>query len=468
MPDLKHYLAVVLLTVLPGVILVTDRGPVADETVYVRYAWSLHQHGVYGLARDIAEIPEPSAQVAPGVPFYIAAFMKFDRAFADSIRCLIASNMNPDSCDTSFRNFKLLNLVYLALFMIMGWHLLRHITSSATIAHGAVFLILLSGAPWYYADHYLTETLYLPMAMGFYLVFARALHHGHRRSYIFAAGILGLLALIRPSFFYLFLILVCLLPVILCYRRRKTPMTGKLILGNTLIFAGVCVLILSPWLVRNYQALDRPAVTVGYGAYALSSRVSYNQMTNMEYLAAWIYWLPDFGDSLAEDIFGEEHTRRLDFGSADGFIADIRSRIREQASQATGARLGGHETGAVISPVTWLLREYVLGDPLTHIKVTLVLAWRGIFVEKYFGLLGLMAMCWALMGGLRNEQRDYFFTMTLPVVILVFFHAFLTASIPRYNLSLLLPMCYCLSIAANRFGHCLMTMRKHRYGTKLT
>ena len=93
------------------------------------------------------------------------------------------------------------------------------------------------------------------------------------------------------------------------------------------------------------------------------------------------------------------------------------------------------------------MKKYVFNDLFNHVKVTLVLAWRGLFVEKYFGLLGVIAMVWGLCGGLKREERALYLMISLPIGLMLLFHAFFTVSIPRYNLSLLLPMSLCMAMS---------------------
>jgi len=463
MHGLKHLLFVFILVFIPGIFVVSDMWPVADETVYVRYAYSIHQHEVYGLAIDTSSKPVPSAHVAPAVPLYIAGFMLMNKPFSESIRCFIERKNKQKPCTDGFFAFKIMNLAYLAVCLAVSWYLLLVITGSKSLAYIVVALITLSGAPWYFADHFLTETLYVPLAIIFYLVFALSFYRSDFKGFLGSGILLGLLALIRPSFLYLFIVLFTLLPVILLMMKKSGTPVARMIIKHTFVFLAGFTLVVSPWMIRNYLTLDRATVTVGYGAFALSSRVAYNQMTDREYLAGWIYWLPDFGDSLAEDLFGKENTHRLDFGSPDGFINKNREDIRKEISKATGARLDYHEAGHQVSPVAWLLKEYVVKDLFNHIKVTLLLAWRGLFIEKYFGLTGFLAILWGLAGGLKGELRSYFLLFTFPIIILLFFHASLTASIPRYNLSLLLPMSFCMAVAVQRgFGFLESAMKINR------
>lgn len=411
------------------------------------YAYSLYHHGIFGKADNNNITPSPSAHVAPVIPAYISAFMHLNSSFFNSIDCFVKNGSMGKGCEHRYKSFKYANLGILAICLAISFLLLFDITKSLSLSWLTLILIVLSGAPFYYANHFLTETVYIPTAIIFYLLFASANLTSSRPRFLASGVLLGILALTRPSFYYLFFILLFLLPLYIYLSKTKINQNIKFIFINIIIFLVGFTLVTAPWLARNHKILDRASVTVGYGAFTLSSRVSYNKMTGKEYLAAWIYWLPDFGDSLAEDLFGKEHTERLNFGSRNGFINHERQLIRKEVSDKTGALLTAHETGSGMSPVSYLIKHYVLDDLWNHVKVTLVMAWRGLFIEKYFGLLGFLSMMVIFLT--RNRNRQYLLLFSIPAFALVFFHAFLTASIPRYNLSLLLPMSFCLAIVLN-------------------
>jgi hypothetical protein len=106
-------------------------------------------------------------------------------------------------------------------------------------------------------------------------------------------------------------------------------------------------------------------------------------MSWREFLVSWIYWLPDFGDNLAADLFPAEYWQRLDFDHPDGFY-----------------RLGGSEIRDMVyamaptdqARVSFLFKDFILAEPLQHVLVTFALAWRGMLISKYFSLLGVLTL----------------------------------------------------------------------------
>jgi hypothetical protein len=160
-------------------------------------------------------------------------------------------------------------------------------------------------------------------------------------------------------------------------------------------------------------------------------------MTNKEYMAGWIYWLPDFGDSLAEKLFGKENTHRLSFSSPESFYPAGRQKVDQRINEAMNDETGEKKYS---SKMDALMNIYIYPDLINHAKVTLLLAWRGFFVDKYFGFFGLFFIIWAIMGGIKEQFARYFQIILFPPFILLFFQAAISVSITRYNLIFLLPM----------------------------
>lgn len=423
-----HAVAVALLAYLGGMLAISDRGPIADELHYLAHAQSLHATGVFGLASPREPVAAPGARVAPALPGVIAALMALDPTLARAVQCAVLGPC-PEGARGSFRSLKLFNLAWLAGALAGLFYLLAGLAGGPT-AWLTVGLVLLSGRPWYYADHFLTEGLYAPLMWLFCACFAIAWYRRQTKLAVLASVLLAVAALTRPSLFYLPLFLAPLV-VLLELRpgRFERAWLGKHVACLVLPFA----LVTAPWLLRNYVLFERAAVTVGYGEYPLSSRVSYNSMTAREYRAGWIYWLPDFGDSLARELFPREDYTRLDFGDPQGFIGTVRSQLRERMRREP-------------HPTRWLLREKVLGDWITHLKVTLLLAWRGAFVAKYFGLVGVVAMAAVLLWPRPSGPWRCYRAIALPPLVLLLFHAAISVNVARYNVSLLLPMAMAMAM----------------------
>jgi hypothetical protein len=176
-------------------------------------------------------------------------------------------------------------------------------------------------------------------------------------------------------------------------------------------------------MVRNYLLFDRFTLTDPvYLEAVLSHRMAYNRMTWFEWMEGWIYYLPDFGDSLARWLFGNE--------------------IDVLAQSTNGYNLYGvyvlhPQVHAITAPdlATWyLIKTYALGDPVKYIAVTALLTWRGIFVGQYVALLGLACLVGALRS-MPQRQRELLAMTAIFGFAIAVLQGAMTPNIVRYNLA---------------------------------
>ena len=188
------------------------------------------------------------------------------------------------------------------------------------------------------------------------------------------------------------------------------------------------------WMLRSKSLFNSLALTDPiYLEACLSHRLGYERMSWLEWLGGWVYYLPDFGDDLAKTLFGKETLEGLGWGP--------------QSYYEYGAHVLHPEAHARTAPdvaTGYLIKTYVLGDPLKFSAVTALLIWRGIFVGRYLGLVGLPATVIALWG-MPPRQRDPLALLALIAFAIAAVHGPLSVSIPRYNLALI-PV-YAVSLA---------------------
>ncbi len=83
-----------------------------------------------------------------------------------------------------------------------------------------------------------------------------------------------------------------------------------------------------------------------------------------------------------------------------------------------------------------MIREDVIGDFPKHILATIPLAWKGVFIAKYWGLFAFFAYLFFQYKELRVGRGTLAF-IALPVWVLVGLHAGISINTPRYNLPLI-------------------------------
>ena len=229
---------------------------------------------------------------------------------------------------------------------------------------------------------------------------------------------LGLLTLTRPEFLYLALAMagVQVLRALVAGPAQRAYAWR----GGALLVAGL-VGVVGPWLYRNHTVFGDVALTSTYAGRTLAQRVQYNRMSGAELACSFVYWLPDFGDSLARRMLPSECYRRLDFGP--GSYYDDASALYQQRLR---------EAGGEAAVVRHLLQRDVLAQPVQHALTTLALAWRGLFVAKLWGLIAVLALCVVL--ATRPRLRRPLIVSSAPAWFMLLLYAAVSVAIPRYSI----------------------------------
>jgi hypothetical protein len=451
-PSLRSRIGAALLLSLVatvGLLVLQERRiPIADEFFYLRHGLAIHETGTYGEM-------QPDGTVLPGLaaplyPALLAGAMALDAEFADKAACWVqAAATDPAVCGTGFglagvASAALMGLaaglIYLAGVLLLGSH------GAGLLAAG---IWLASGVPGEFSEALLTEAVTVPLFMAGSLLLALGLKRRRRLLLVVAGVAFGAAALGRPSYLYGGILITILTPLI--WHFVAEARSGyKAAVGAGLAFGLAFAAIVGPWEVQKHSSLHGEAQFKGYAAHTLVYRVAYNDMTPREYAAAWLYWIPDFGDVWARGLLGPDSIARFSFGAEEGFYTSVARDLMQEVQQATGMSLGLRsqqvsET-ATLSPMAYVLREEVLGELHRYVPVTLVLTWRGAFPGKLFGLFGLAALVAVVLGCAGREARRDVAIIALPAVVMTALHAAISLNIPRYNIPLLLP--YALALAA--------------------
>ena len=395
-----------------------ERTPIFDAVGYIQHAVGLDKDSTFGYAKKADEVTEPAMFYAPLQMAVVAGAMSLDGDLAKSLRC-VAWAEDPATCDTSFRPFFFVQALILSLVPFFTWLIAWQLSGSKAVAWGAVVLVLLSGRPAYYTTLFLTEVYTLPLfaALLFSLVAA-----AQSRFWLWFAAIgtlCGLLVLTKPAFAYLFYALV----IVLSYWQAAAHRNSRQLWTTALFLTVPYLLIVGPWLARNYFLFDTTSMTQGYAAWALSQRLAYNMMTGLELSVSLIYWLPDFGDKLAAALYPPEAWQRLDLGAKDGFYLIGNYEYLQQTLAAAGSKA---------NHLNYLINEELLPNIGKHIAVTFALVWRGLWVAKYWGLIAVpLAMAYGAVAVSRRRSD-----ILLPFFACAFMlglYAFVSIGLPRYS-----------------------------------
>ena len=399
-----------------------------DQPLYLSVAHDLATTGDYTNGRRVmgmeAEAPAPpvrGAYTAPLYPAFLALLIRLDPSFAASAACV---RTVPDSaihaCPVHIAVLRTAQLGLALLTLLAAWR--TTLALGGTRLAGIVAVLaagLLCSQYAVYARTAMTEALSLPLTawMGYGLV---RLVQTRRWLPAAASGILlGLLTLTRPEALYL---AIAVLPcaVLLVFRHRA--LAARLLLVPVL--AG---LVVTPWCLRNQALTGHFAPTYGYGGFILGQRVAYDAMTPGEWLASWTYPLPGFGPALTRLLFPPRDYQRLGWEERpDTFymvgntamLAELRAQAPEPDDQ-----------------VGYLLRRHILPDLPRFAAVTVVMAWKSLWVRKYFSLVTVpFFLVFAVRSFVRWDPARVAFLA--PLLFLLALHAATSVATPRYSLML--------------------------------
>ncbi|MBX9607477.1 MAG: hypothetical protein K2Y51_14730 [Gammaproteobacteria bacterium] len=403
--------------------------PTSDARFYTRLALGVSDFGVYGEFRGAGRAPTPAMEILPVYPLFLAGLARADTALGDSLRCALTPRADVAACPRHYQTLVRAQTALLALAAWLVWLCAWTWTNRARVAWLALGVTLPAGVLPEFAPVALTENLTLPLGGLFCLGLALALKRARPWRGALVMGLaLGLLALTRPSFWYLLLAMAACAALLAPWSRWRR---AARVLAMS---AGLGALLVTPWLARNLLVFDTLAMSGGpYGGRTLMQRAAYNDMRWDEFGAAFLFWLPDFGDSLARMLLPARSYERLGWEQDSFYQASVR-RVRA----ALRARPAAVELDRV-------LREEVLARPVAHARATVALAWRGLFIGKNWGLVAWLC---ALFVTLREaRRRDWTLPLFFaPALFLCLFQAAVSVSIPRYNLLLLTPLALALAL----------------------
>ena len=386
--------------------------PRFDAVRYLNYSVNVYEHGVFGLSQPGASgEPSPARGNTPLYAAFLAAVYRLDGTPVDQLRCFIEQAAG--ACTHGFGAVRAAQLVLAVASLTCIWFAGWVLTGSAVGAWAAALFAYVSDQLGYYANTLLTENVSILLCALMTLAICKTVHGGLRWYGVLGLSA-GLLVMARPEFIYLAYAFIAVAIVrALALRRASAWREGCLVVL-------AIALIVAPWLVRNRIAFGDASLTEAYAGPTLAQRVAYNRMSAKELGAAFVYWFPDFGDTLAKRVFPADAYAKLDFGPAS--YANDGVALHRDLVAKTGAQ------GDVLKT---LIVEEVVRHPVKHALVTVALAWRGIFVAKLWGVAGLTAF--VFIGLKRKPPWRLLALASAPAWFMLMFYAAVSVSIPRYS-----------------------------------
>ena len=390
-----------------------------DQPLYLSIASDLLTTGTYTNGR-YGVAGHPGAYTAPLYPALIAGVAALDPPLAAAAACArTASFPALSQCPVSLGWLVPLQVALFVGTLLLVWRSTLAIGGT----HWAAWVALLAaglGTTEYavYARTAMTEALSLPLAAWCGLLLVVLVRQPRALT---AAGLgagLGLLTLTRPEYLYLTAAIAVVGVFVVAWHRRL----GLAMVGACLLAA----LVVSPWSARNERLFGTVQPTFGYAGFILAQRMAYEAITPREWAAEWLYALPGFGPALARAAMPDA-VGRLGWQDRPDTFYMVGNTTAVQEMNAAAPDPAGQ--------VGWLLSRYMWPHPLRFAAVTLVMAWKSLWVRKYFSLVAAPFLAVMLWQAVRRRDRLRL-AFLLPPVFVLALHAATTVATPRYSLML--------------------------------
>ena len=419
-----------------------------DQGFYLTIAYDLKRHGVFsnGVFDDVVSpvaVPPPGMFFGPLYPWLIVGATKLDARFAAAVDCSVEANhkvRDGAECEVYARPMHLMHAALLALGVLAI--ALAAETMFASIAVFWLTGILATVALLADADLFsfvMTESLTFSLYSLVMLAMALAWSSSKRRYFALAGLVLGLLCLARPSFQVLALVLPVL---ILVGARFVADPKSRSAWINAAAFALGFLLVVGPWIARNYVSVGKPALTEEYGSAALIERFAFDDMTAREFLLAFPYCLPEIGEPVVNWAFGPAAMERFVYYAPKSFFHVGRAH-REKLVEAHGRldpQIGG------------LIRDEMREKWWRYLLVSIPLAWCGMWVGGWLGLVLVPLFAYACVAAVRRG-KPLLLLYAAPALVMLGLHAAVANQYTRYNLILIGPFCAAAAwIIATRFS----------------
>ena len=436
--------------------LISSKPIVSDAEQNLSMAYHLYNHGVYSISSGTTTDPIPTNYREPVPPTVTALFMALHPA--------IDKNATLESLHSGKYKeiIKQVDLFWILLLMIGTGALTFLLTGNKFAPFLALFLVLTYFIR--FGGNFGTLFTELPGAALIIcssLMLVLASRNENLLLYFFTGLTMGILILTKAVFFYLFLV-VLLYFVFMGSSEKKFKKIGLLFLG--------AILLVGPWLIRNYKLYDDISVT-SRGGLVLHHRATMNMMTSEEIVGAVYFWGPEIyqdivnGSSLGiekEDLESGGRLVRLnrwlesdslfvDLGIpelAESFYSQSRAEIqRLQVLHGTGGREASRRE--VYKIMQSDAEEMILSHPIRHALMSPLFLWRGIwcfpdstipllgdtiqiYLHNIVNLLSYLALFGLFFYGLWKQKRLYILFSLLPVLMLLF-HGALAHNPPRLS-----------------------------------
>lgn len=321
----------------------------------------------------------------PFVPFLLAAIEITRQALGQdpvTLDCLRpAQTAAVLECLPTVTPYKVLNVLFLLLAAVGAFFIVLWLTEIKWLAYATLILTTQHARLLRSADHFLTEVPAAALMVATAALSLLALTRRHPAYGVSLGLALAALVLTKVIFAYLWIVVAITL-LVSDLLNRKLDRSSVALVGFFLVayFTPIGV-----WMARNYVMSGDFSLVTGQRAAAVwSIRASYNEMRDDEFAAGFLYYPPITNRYLASLGIPRESYERFSTTDEAGFrqvgFRNLHSRgkvLRDEKNMGSvppGKTFGQWLAVTLASEA----QERMLADPWQHLKVSLLLAWRGV------------------------------------------------------------------------------------------
>jgi 4-amino-4-deoxy-L-arabinose transferase-like glycosyltransferase len=395
--------------------------PIFDEVEYLAYGRSLALAGVFASTPD-----GPEKDAGPGrEPVYPALIATVARLDARLYQTLATCWPYEPACGRHLTDLRYANAVFIAVaawLVFLTVRTLGHGALAAWVAGGYVLFNIQMNKT---ATHVISDYVALALCALLGLTLTKAA--ADRSAGWWGAVGLALATLVLTKNIFVIFGGVLVAGLIFAAVRHRSPFRFRAWLPVLLVIVAFGVPV-GTWHARNLALFG--AGNDARGAYALSTREVFNDMSAGENAAAFVWWTRGFGEKLARRLLPEPWWHRHELYVDDGFymqgqVHRYQARVAREMERTNGSRA---QAEAAMSGI--ILSE-MLGQWPSYIATTPALFYRGLWFDEFI-VFGFPALMWLLIRSARRVDRRTLLALGGGMFSLIIY-PLLSLNIPRYQ-----------------------------------
>ena len=445
-------LGAIICLVWMGTLRDTQNPDYADASQYIGSAINIAK---YGIVNDYLPTPEetvaPAISREPGYPLLLSVILQID----DSLNKISRDCLYQGGCGTEpYLLGKWTNRLLIVAAGFVMFFAIRGITGSPFAAVFGGMHIWLNHQAHKNHDYMISDPLALFLASLFVLAITWAWKKSNPFAWTFPAAVFVWLAFTKAV--YIYFLPIALISGLVFTILGKNEWRSSI--SKLFVFSFVAITPILLWMDRNHDINGRYQFTDSRGGIALSTRVVFNDMGLIDYLAAFTYWTRGAGDGWAEDLFPPEVVHPFGWYEEDGYYLRGQLGFDKRANEIVETE--GLTRVEAADKAEQELKDAILSHPIKHIVTTLPLIYRGIWIDEY-AVITFPAFIALLIYALRR-RKTLLLAVLLPSLFSLVFYATFSLNIARYQMTALPGFSIAFSFFALWARAKIQNWRKHR------